>query len=44
MYGAKVVLNDVGDMYTKARLEQTPLEAAHLDERGVRAVSAGCCG
>lgn len=28
MYGAKVVLNDVGDMYTKARLEQTPLEAA----------------
>jgi hypothetical protein len=28
MYGAKVVLNDVRDMYTKARLEQTPLEAA----------------
>ena len=28
MYGAKVVLNDVGDMYTKARLEQTPLEAS----------------
>ena len=28
MYGAKVVLNDVGDMYTKARLEQTPVEAA----------------
>ena len=28
MYGAKVVLNDVADMYTKARLEQTPLEAA----------------
>jgi hypothetical protein len=27
MYGAKVVLNDVSDMYTKARLEQTPLEA-----------------
>jgi hypothetical protein len=27
-YGAKVVLNDVTDMYTKARLEQTPLEAA----------------
>ena len=27
MYGAKVVLNDVGDMYTKVRLEQTPLEA-----------------
>jgi hypothetical protein len=27
MYGAKVVLNDVGDMYTKARLDQTPLEA-----------------
>jgi hypothetical protein len=28
MYGAKVVLNDVDDMYKKARLEQTPLEAA----------------
>lgn len=28
MYGARVVLNDVADMYTKARLEQTPLEAA----------------
>jgi hypothetical protein len=28
MYGARVVLNDVTDMYTKARLEQTPLEAA----------------
>ena len=28
MYGAKVVLNDVSDMYTKARLEQTPLEAS----------------
>ncbi len=28
MYGAKVVLNDVADMYAKARLEQTPLEAA----------------
>jgi hypothetical protein len=28
MYGAKVVLNDVGDMYTKARLEQTQLEAS----------------
>ena len=28
MYGAKVVLNDVSDLYTKARLEQTPLEAA----------------
>ena len=27
MYGAKVVLNDVSDMYTKARLDQTPLEA-----------------
>ena len=27
MYGAKVVLHDVGDMYTKAGLEQTPLEA-----------------
>ena len=27
MYGAKVVLNDVNDMYTKARLEQTALEA-----------------
>jgi hypothetical protein len=27
-YGAKVVLNDVGDMYTKAHLEQTPLEAS----------------
>jgi hypothetical protein len=40
MYGAKVVLNDVGDMYTKAHLEQTPLEATHVDERGIRAVSA----
>ena len=29
MYGAKVVLNDVSDMYTKAHLDQTPLEA-HL--------------
>jgi hypothetical protein len=28
MYAAKVVLNDPSDMYTKARLEQTPLEAA----------------
>lgn len=28
MYGAKVVLNDPADMYTKARLEQTPLEAS----------------
>jgi hypothetical protein len=28
MYVAKVVLNDPSDMYTKARLEQTPLEAA----------------
>lgn len=28
MYGAKVVLNDVRDMYTKTRLEQTALEAA----------------
>jgi hypothetical protein len=28
VYGAKVVLNDVGDMYTKARLDQTPLEAS----------------
>ena len=28
MYGARVVLNDVSDMYTKARLDQTPLEAA----------------
>jgi hypothetical protein len=28
MYGAKVILNDVWDMYTRARLEQTPLEAA----------------
>ena len=28
MYGAKVVLNDVADMYAKARLEQTPLEAS----------------
>lgn len=27
MYGAKVVLNDVSDMYTKTHLEQTPLEA-----------------
>jgi hypothetical protein len=28
MYGAKVVLNDVADMYAKARLEQTPIEAS----------------
>lgn len=28
MYGARVVLNDPSDMYTKARTEQTPLEAA----------------
>lgn len=28
VYGAKVVRNDVGDMYTKAGLEQTPLEAS----------------
>ena len=28
MYGAKVVLNDVRDMYTKAHLEQTSLEAS----------------
>jgi hypothetical protein len=28
LYGAKVVLNDPGDMYTKAGLEQTPLEAS----------------
>jgi hypothetical protein len=28
MYGAKVVLNDVSDMYTKARLDQTPLESS----------------
>jgi hypothetical protein len=28
MYSAKVVLNDPFDMYTKARLEQTPLEKA----------------
>ena len=28
MYEAKVILNDPSDMYTKARLEQTPLEAA----------------
>lgn len=27
MYGAKVVLNDVTDMYTREKLEQTPLEA-----------------
>jgi len=27
MYAAKVVLNDVSDMYTRTRLEQTPLEA-----------------
>ena len=27
MYGARDVLNDFRDMYTKARLEQTPLEA-----------------
>ena len=26
-YGARVVLNDISDMYTKERLEQTPLEA-----------------
>lgn len=28
MYGARVVLNDPSDMFTKARTEQTPLEAA----------------
>ncbi len=28
MYGARVILNDPGDMYTKARTDQTPLEAA----------------
>jgi hypothetical protein len=28
LYGAKVVLNDISDMYTKARLDQTPLEAS----------------
>ena len=28
VYGAKVVLNDIGDMYTKARLEQTAIEAS----------------
>jgi hypothetical protein len=28
MYGAKVVLNDVTDMYTKARLDQNALEAS----------------
>jgi len=27
-YAAKVVVNDVSDMYTRRRLEQTPLEAA----------------
>src|SRR4030095_15740409 len=27
MYEARVVLNDVSDMYTKAHVEQTPLEA-----------------
>src|SRR5687768_13440527 len=27
MYGAKVTLNDVTDMYTKEKLAQTPLEA-----------------
>lgn len=28
MYGAKVILNDPWDMFTKNRLDQTPLEAA----------------
>lgn len=28
MYGAKVILNDPLDMYTKEKLDQTPLEAA----------------
>jgi len=28
MYGARVILNDVSDMYTKARTDQTPQEAA----------------
>jgi len=28
VYGAKVVLNDVGDMYTKEHLEQTAIEAS----------------
>ena len=27
MYESKVILNDVGDMYTKQQVEQTPLEA-----------------
>ena len=28
MYVSKVILNDLSDMYTRARLDQTPLEAA----------------
>ena len=28
IYAAKVILNDPSDMYTRAKLDQTPLEAA----------------
>jgi hypothetical protein len=28
VYGSKVILNDIWDMYTKKKLDQTPLEAA----------------
>ena len=48
MYGAKVVLNDATDMYAKARLEQTPLEASRWTKEesapyppAVRLVHAG---
>ena len=40
-YEARVVLNDWRDMYTKARLEMTPLEAATWSKEGVRAVPTG---
>ena len=34
MYEAKVILNDPSDMYTKARLDQTPQEAAAWSKAG----------
>ncbi len=33
IYGAKVVLNDVGDMFTREKLAQTPLEARTWTKR-----------
>ena len=40
-YVAKVVLNDPLDMYTKARLEQTPLEKATWTREAISSLSAG---